>query len=184
MTNGAVKSKPERHLKKSEFDIPSNLNEAQSQYEQIQKRKSAQQVNQVEEAAAVYQLNQQITIDQQRFEQLINSYTDSLKQQNKMNLASGLQQGKSTLKHNHWTLRLSNEVMKGMLEREKEGLLIFLREKLQIPDLYLTVEVDESEQSVNERKPYTNEEKLKEMSIKNPSLKKLQKIFKTRIIYR
>ena len=100
-----------------------------------------------------------------------------------MNLASCLQEGKTLLTHNHWTLTLENGLLKGMLDREKEGILLFLRQELQVPELYLTIKVDERSQNTKASKPYTNEEKLKEMVQKNPSLKKLQEIFKTRIIY-
>lgn len=100
-----------------------------------------------------------------------------------MNLASCLQEGKTKLTNNHWTLTLANGLLKGMLDKEKEGILLFLRQKLQVPELYLSIEIDEKQQNAQASKPYTNEEKLKEMALKNPSLKKLQEIFKTRIIY-
>ena len=172
-----------KNRRKSEFQIPTNLNEATTHYEKALAIQQALKNSQVEEEAATYQVNNSIQIDEQSFQKLLNQYIEKLKAQNSMNLASCLQEGKTNLTHNHWTLTLENGLLKGMLDREKEGILLFLRQELQVPELYLTIEIDENPQNVKAKKPYTNEEKLKEMAQKNPSLKKLQEIFKTRIIY-
>ncbi|RMG23985.1 MAG: hypothetical protein D6730_13390 [Bacteroidetes bacterium] len=173
-------ARPKRY-KKPEFQIPGNLNEAQQRYQQV--RQVQQQAGEEAENTNSYQLNPAVELDKQQFEAALNTYIEQLKASNKMNLASGLQASKSSFRHNEWTLSLGSEIFKNMLERERENLLLFLREKLQIPDLYVRLQIDESLQQSREHKPYTQEEKLKEMARKNPSVKKLQEIFKTRIIY-
>lgn len=130
----------------------------------------------------VKEINPEIQIDQAAFDQHILDYVERLKSQNKMNLASAIINGKTILTHNQWTLKVENGIFKGLLEQEQE-ILPFLRENLGVPGLYLEIEVDETLLPKEEAIPYTEEGKLEAMNKKNPLVQKLQKIFKTRIIY-
>ncbi|MEM8898104.1 MAG: hypothetical protein AAGC85_08365, partial [Bacteroidota bacterium] len=64
-----------------------------------------------------------------------------------------------------------------------KDILPFLRNSLGVQELFLELGMDPTTPQKQTPKAYTQEEKLQEMIKKNPSLKELQKIFKTRIIY-
>ena len=129
-----------------------------------------------------YSVNSKIEIDRELFNQKLGLYIEKLKERNSMNLASALQNAEVHFNHNKLVLLLENEILKQLAEREM-NLLPFLREQLNTPELFWELGVSEKPQSSGNAIPYTNEEKLTEMSKKNPNLTKLQEIFKTRIIY-
>lgn len=89
----------------------------------------------------------------------------------------------SILTHNQWKVKLSNDLQKSLLEKDQD-LLPFLRSRLQVPNLYLEMEISAVYVDPKDSLPYTDEEKLEAMTKRNPVLKDLQKDFKTRIIYR
>ena len=128
------------------------------------------------------EVNPEIEIDQVAFETQLNIYIERLKSQNKMNLASAFLNGKSSFVHNQWNLSVENGIFKDMIDAEQD-ILPFLRDTLAQPTLFLEVEVDEALIPKQEEIPYTEEGKLEAMNKKNPLVQKLQKIFKTRIIY-
>ncbi|MEZ4773120.1 MAG: hypothetical protein R3D00_08050 [Bacteroidia bacterium] len=129
-----------------------------------------------------YSINPNIDIDGKKFEQVLKNYIEILKKGNRMNLASALQNGKAVLTHNKLSFSLENELLKQMVEKETD-LLPYLRTNLSVNEIFWELSVDESLSPARKEIPYTNEEKLSEMARKNPSLRKLQEIFRTRIIY-
>lgn len=99
-----------------------------------------------------------------------------------MNLASAIREGKNQLHHNQWTLEVANDVLLQIVRRET-GLLPRMRAKLGVNELFMELRVDPSLVSQATDRPYTEEQKLKVMTDENEALKRLQEIFKTRIIY-
>lgn len=130
-----------------------------------------------------YSLNPAVQIDKSLFDTAIAEFAETAKQSNKMNLKSAFQNPEYSLNHNHWTLKVENTIIFNVVEREKESLLPFMRNRLKVPDLFMDMEIESNHTRPDEVMPYTEEEKLNVMTSKNPSLKRLQEIFKTRIIY-
>ncbi len=130
-----------------------------------------------------YSLNPAVQIDKSLFDTAIAEFAETAKKSNKMNLISAFQNPDYTLHHNHWTLKVENNIIFNVVEREKESLLPFMRNRLKVPDLFMDMEIESSHARADEAMPYTEEEKLNVMTSKNDSLKRLQEIFKTRIIY-
>ncbi|GAB4426632.1 MAG: hypothetical protein OHK0039_44700 [Bacteroidia bacterium] len=146
--------------------------------EQIAAEKARNKNN---ETTRVYALDPSVTIDPTAFAAALNAYADMLQAQNRMNLASVLRNGRTELDHNCWRFTAESEILRNMVDREKD-LLPYLRERLGVPELYGEFLIDSSK-AQETHIPYTNEEKLREMARENPTLSKFQEIFKTRIIY-
>lgn len=130
----------------------------------------------------VYTVNPEVHIADERFQKALMSYADELEANNRMNLASILREGETELYHNQWTFTLKDDLHKDLIVREA-GLVPYLRKQLETPDLFVEFRVSENLDQKELERPYTDDQKLREMSKKNPSLEKLQEIFKTRIIY-
>lgn len=148
----------------------------------LEKRQAEKEKKSGQEENFNYSINPNINIDAQKFEQVLKHYIERLKKANRMNLASALQNGKGIFQHNKLSFSLENELLKQMVEKETD-LLPYLRENLAVPEIFWELGVDETLSPVRSEVPYTNEEKLSEMAKKNPNLRKLQEIFRTRIIY-
>ncbi|MEZ4830084.1 MAG: hypothetical protein R3C61_27945 [Bacteroidia bacterium] len=129
-----------------------------------------------------YSVNPNVEIDSEKFNQVLKNYIERLKQANRMNLASALQNGRAVFVHNKLSFSLENELLKQMVEKETD-LLPYLRNQLAVPEIFWELSVDETLAPRRKEVPYTNEEKLSEMARNNPSIRKLQEIFRTRIIY-
>lgn len=171
-----------RSKRKRSTSIPL-ANSFQSMNQQIRQKIAEESEKQTDKDEPVsFDINPQVEVDPERLQSILLEYSAQLKEQNKMNLASILENGTTTLEHNKWRFSVENDLLKGMLEREQD-LLPYLREKLQVPDLFGEYFVDESNGQNQTNIPYTNEEKLLEMSKENPQLEQFQKIFNTRIIY-
>jgi DNA polymerase-3 subunit gamma/tau len=138
--------------------------------------------NPQQEEVVSYDINPAVTIDQDVFRKFLLQYATKVKEQNRIQLASILENGISSFEHNAWTFTVENDLMLSLLEKEQD-ILPFLRHKLGVPDMYWNLIVDRKYENPQDKIPYTNEEKLKEMVLKNPNLGQLQEIFKTRIIY-
>jgi len=134
----------------------------------------------VKEEKKEYSILTDIHIDLDAFQAAMDAYLARLKQANKHNLVSILESSKHTFTHNCWHLTVPE--FAGLEERDQE-MLPFLRERLNQPNLYVELKVGAAFVNPNDTRPYTEEEKLKEMGLKNPALLELQKKFKTRIIY-
>ena len=100
-----------------------------------------------------------------------------------MNLASAIREGKNELHHNRWSLAVANELLMGFVERERGFLLPAMRSRLGVAELFLELSVDISLAESKTGLPYTDEQKLQVMLEENPAIRKLQEIFKARIIY-
>ncbi len=154
-----------------------------SGFEQIVAEKKAEAPEVIQEEEQVeYHVNPNIQISRASFDKALEVLLASMQQEGKMNLASAIREGKTTINHNQWTLEVANEVLMQIVEREK-SILPFMREKLAVNELFMELKVDGSLLENASGEPYTEEQKLKVMTDENPALKQLQKIFKTRIIY-
>ena len=160
------------------------LSDSFSQMEEVLTKKiEEEKKNQnTEEEFTGYEVNPSIEVDASRFSQALDQYIGKLKSGGRMNLASALENGRYEFEHNKFRFYTENEILKQMLERESD-LLPHLRQMTGVNELFWELLIDETQKDNRKNIPYTNEEKLKEMGNKNPSLKKLQEIFKTRIIY-
>lgn len=134
-----------------------------------------------EEEVKTYTVQPDIHIDQQAFAESLQVYLTHLRSTGKMNLADIIEASQHSLKHNCWQMEVP-EGVKGMVEKDQE-ILPFMRKNLNQPSLFSVIQVGKVFVNPNDKKPYTEEEKLNEMSVKNPALLELQKKFKTRIIY-
>lgn len=178
-TTASLPPKPKR---KRSTSIPL-ANSFQSMNQQIRQKIAEESESQIQKDEPVnFEINPEVEIDPKQLQEVILTYSSQLKEQNRMNLSSILENGESTLEHNKWRFSVENDLLKGMLDREQD-LLPYLREKLGVPDLFGEYYVDDSDQTKQSSIPYTNEEKLLEMGKKNLHLEQLQKIFNTRIIY-
>ncbi|MDX2249808.1 MAG: hypothetical protein SF052_23695 [Bacteroidia bacterium] len=148
----------------------------------LEKLQAEKEKKSIQEENFSYSVNPNIEIDLVKFEQVLQTYTEILKKANRMNLASALLNGRAVFEHNKLIFSLENELLKQMVEKETD-LLPYLRQNLNVAEIFWELKVDESLTPVRSHTPYTNEEKLSEMTKKNPNLKRLQEIFRTRIIY-
>ena len=130
-----------------------------------------------------FDLNPNVHIDEAAFSAALAEFVERAKQENKMKLVSAFQPPVYSILHNQWILKVESDLMKSLVERERESLLPFLRNRLGAPDLFMEVEMDTRFKHPETVLPYTEEEKLAVMTQKNPSLRRFQEIFKTRIIY-
>lgn len=140
------------------------------------KEKSAKDENRT------FDLNPAVEIPKETFEKSLEAFAKQLENNNKMNLASIIRNGRSELEHNRWTYIVKDELYRDLVSRE-DGLLPFLRENLEVPDLFVEYQIDSGGTDNEQSMPYTDDQKLREMAKENPALDKLQEIFKTRIIY-
>lgn len=154
-----------------------------SGFEQIvEEAKANQPVVEKEEEEVEYSLNSGINIPQEQFDAVLKDLVDKVQNEGKMNMASAIREGKNTIYHNQWTLEVANDVLLKIVRREK-GLMPYMREKLSVLELFMNLKVDDSLVTATSDRPYTEEQKLKVMTDENEALKRLQEIFKTRIIY-
>ncbi len=171
--------KPKK-IKAPEFKITESLNDFHQIISQGKERVSTE-TSKVESHQPVY--NATIEIDHALLIEYIHMYAKEMREQHKMNLATALVEAQHELDHNKWMCNANNELQKKLINQDKE-ILAFLRDKLSTPELYLELDILDNPVQNNNNQPYTPEEKLKAMMSKNPALKKLQKLFNTRIIYK
>jgi len=131
----------------------------------------------------VYEINPALSIDPDKFAVALQRYAQRLEAENRMNVAAILKEGRSEFEHNKWIFTVQGDLQQNLLGREGE-LVPFLREALQMPELFIELKVDEAQVAQQDRIPYTDEEKLREMGKRNHTLVKFQEIFKARIIYK
>ncbi|MEO0581243.1 MAG: hypothetical protein AAF135_03375 [Bacteroidota bacterium] len=149
---------------------------------ELDRRLEEAKANQEEDEPQVYEINPQVQVQEELFQQSLKKYAEKLKSENRMNLSSVLMNGKSRFEHNKWYFVVENELQLNLVDKEK-ALLPYLRKELGIRDLFGELAYDASQAEKLASIPYTDEEKLKAMAEKNPSLYEFQKIFNTRIIY-
>ncbi|MBI3502804.1 MAG: DNA polymerase III subunit gamma/tau [Bacteroidetes bacterium] len=103
------------------------------------------------------------------------SFAESLKKKNKINLSSTLK-ARKPVHEDESTISFSvlNQVQEDEINAVKTDLLFHLRSALKNNSLQLKIIVDETK---NERKPYTGEEKYQRLAEKNPALNKLRQQF-------
>lgn len=148
----------------------------------VKEEKASQPVEPIEDEPVEYSLNPAITIPEDRFRQELAKLVSWIQQSGKMNLASAIKEGNNQILHNRWTLEVANDVLLQIVKRETD-LLPRMRSNLEVNELFMDLRVDPKLVTQSSDKPYTEEQKLKVMSEENDALKRLQEIFKTRIIY-
>jgi len=144
--------------------------------------KKAQTNNVEEDVARSYALNTGIVLDAEKLATALKKVGEDWKQANKFTLGSILINAGLRIQHNKVVIAVTSEVEQGMLEKDRSDLLGRLREVSGYADIFLELEVDAALSAQQDMRPYTLEEKLKAMSQANPALRKLQEIFKTRIV--
>ncbi|MEM9933440.1 MAG: DNA polymerase III subunit gamma/tau [Bacteroidota bacterium] len=173
-----IPTKPSPNVS-AEFPISQDFSAMQRNFLQ----KKAQDIT-VEEPESVqeYALNPKISLDIEAFKEGLAVYVESLKKEDKYSLASTLEHATHQFEHNKWTCLVENSIEEKLLSKEKD-ILPFLRSRLGVQELFLELGINPNISQKVAPQAYTQEEKLQEMIKKNPTLKELQKIFKTRIIY-
>jgi hypothetical protein len=152
-------------------------------FQQIRQENQEEAPAVVAEEATVSEVNSRVELPVARLDAALKEYAARLKSKDRINVASILESGHTSLLHNKWTFAVNSEMFAQLVEREKSELLPFMREKTSVPDLFLEVQVDESRNAPDEGQLYTPEQKLKELARRNPSVRRMQEIFNTRIIY-
>ncbi|MEM7509367.1 MAG: DNA polymerase III subunit gamma/tau [Bacteroidota bacterium] len=184
-TNGVSSVKPQTTLIKplpnvsAEFPLTQDFSAMQKNYLQ---KKSQDTTVEEQDVVQEYSVNPEISVDIEAFKKAVAVYVKRLKKEDKYSLASTLEHGNHKFDHNKWICLVENSIELQLLEKEKD-ILPFLRNSLGVQELFLELGMDPTLPQKQTPKAYTQEEKLQEMIKKNPSLKELQKIFKTRIIY-
>ena len=145
-------------------------------------RKKAEEPEEEEEIPQEYTVNPSINISESTFKDSFDTLLKRLRAENQI-LASTLENADIQLHHNCMKVRVRHEMGINILHKETAELLPFFRQSLSVPELFMELTIDESLQDKKEEIPYTPEQKLRVMSQENPALARLQKIFKTRIIY-
>ncbi len=149
----------------------------------MEERKASEPEPVEEEVAVEYGLNPAIQVPEETFQRELAEVVKVLQDGHKMNLASAIREGRNELYHNRWRLAVANEVLLGFVERERGFLLPAMRGRLGVAELFLELSVDASLSESKSNVPYTEEQKLQVMVEENPAIRKLQEIFKARIIY-
>lgn len=126
--------------------------------------------------------NDAIYIDSSEFHRYIQSLIEVLEQSNNILLATVLQDGRHEIDHNEWVCCVDNDIQKDLILSSQE-ILPYLREKTGEPNLFMTLSVLPANDPNRQDLPYTQEEKLRAISLDHPAVAKLQKLFNTRIIF-
>lgn len=135
---------------------------------------------QVEEARDV--VDQQVKLSSIAVQNAITEVVEEMKTANRITLATTLDQAVMALEFNKVKLTLGTDVERNMLERDRNEVATLLRSKTGYNTLFIEILVDQSLVPQRDDKPYTMEDKLKVLTEKNPAMKRLQEIFRTRII--
>lgn len=149
----------------------------------LEEKKTELKKQSEQEEQRIYEVNPALSVDQAAFAQALQGYAERLEQDNRMNVAAILKDGRSEFEHNKWIFTVQGDLQQNLIARESE-LVPFLREAIQLPELFIELKVDDSQITPQDQIPYTDEEKLREMGKQNPTLMKFQEIFKARIIYK
>ena len=171
---------PPKPQKKAEFALVQDLDQIESLM-QKQAGENPADTSDTTDHSPVF--NPDISIDKEAFLKYLHVYVNQLQTQNRMNQAVALTDAEHQLEGNLWKCLVKNDLSERLISQDKD-LLPYLRDQLNIPQLFLEVEISEAIADENSSQPYTPEEKLKAMTEKNPSLKKLMKLFNARIIYK
>ncbi|GIV34802.1 MAG: DNA polymerase III subunit gamma/tau [Chitinophagales bacterium] len=118
--------------------------------------------------------NEKLTIDPQRLEAAWNDYMQLLQNEKRLSLYSLMSQIKPVIKGREITLELSSKLQLELFNNERHKLVQFLEEQLNITGITLKAEVVKNK-AVISPKPFTAQEKFREMAEANPALLDLQK---------
>lgn len=115
-------------------------------------------------------------IDADAFTAVYEKMTNKLDVEKKHMTISLLRKDGYELEGNKWIQQVPSEVAKKQLFEEKQ-IIEFFRKELKMPNLMLEIKVVEMAPSESDSRPYTNEEKMKIMHEKNPSLEDFMRRF-------
>lgn len=172
-----------KKLKGPEFRISHDLQKMEAIVREEADKNKGNKENSQDEEIVVYEINKEVNIKKDDFDKYLKEVVEKLKAQDKYTLASVLLEAKHSLNHNCWNCTVGDDLQLQLVQRETE-IIPHFREKLGVKDFFIEVKVDSNLQKSVKYEPYTQEDKLKVLTKQNPALKKLQELFKTRIIYK
>lgn len=163
-------------IMKGAFSLPKSLDDVDPDEG---KDKNAKGADEEEETMG---FDPTVNIDVASFNRAFQALVDKLVSEKNMRVATVLRKDTVQLDHNRWVQTVTSEIGKRMLSEEKE-IVVFMRERLGVPNLFLEIVVQEDMAVERELRPYTNEDKLEAMLQKNPLLKDFMKRFDTMVNY-
>lgn len=156
------------------FSLPTTLSQVQA----TQKKEvhSKEEIN-----VEINQVNQTIQVGESTFQQALEMTINLL--QNKGNATGSviLQQFPYKLYHNKWQISVPSEVHKQTLEKEREVIIPFMRNLLNVDSLFWEIQID-ANLSPKQKILSGGREIFAEIALRNPQVITLEQIFKTRII--
>ncbi len=161
-------------IMKGPFVIPKNLDEVDLN--------SAVGSEAEEEVEAFVAYDIRVVIPKEVFDAAYHKLLEHLSADGRFRIASLLRQDAYRLDHNKWIQSVPSEVVRRQLADERH-VIDFMREHTGVSNLLLEMEIVELGQNPNDKRPYTNEEKLDLMLSKNPSLRQLMKRFDANVRY-
>jgi DNA polymerase-3 subunit gamma/tau len=161
-------------IMKGPFMIPKNLDEIDLQ------TNSGKQSE--EEAEAFVAYDTRVEIPKDVFEAAYHKMLEMLAADRRFSITSLLRQDAYRLDHNKWIQMVPSDVGRRQLLDERQ-LVDYMRQQTGVSNLLLEVEVVELAPNPNDKRPYTNEEKLEQMLTKNPALRQLMKRFDAHVKY-
>jgi DNA polymerase III subunit gamma/tau len=161
-------------IMKGPFVIPKNLDEVDLN--------SAVGSEAEEEVEAFVAYDTRVVISKEVFDAAYHKLLEHLSSDGRFRIASLLRQDAYRLDHNKWIQSVPSEVVRRQLADERH-VIDFMREATGVSNLLLEMEIIELGQNPNDKRPYTNEEKLDLMLSKNPSLRQLMKRFDANVKY-
>lgn len=105
--------------------------------------------------------------------QVWKEYTDSLEKQKKMTMFTLLNARKPSVSENTITIILDHESALAVYQNERNGLLAFLKSKLD--NYYIELDYRIAKTEEKPKKAYTNKDKLRLLQEENPALLDLVK---------
>ncbi len=137
--------------------------------------------NKVKEEAEVFRINTSVKISSEKFTDNFNLLLRVLEEDKNLSLMSVLTVAISEFNFNKWIIRIPSPIHEQILIKEKSFIMNYMRNGLNINDLYFEILVDETLNPKIEL-PINAQEKFQLMAEKNPNIILLKEIFKTRII--
>lgn len=135
-----------------------------------------------EEAEAFVAYDTRVVISKEIFDAAYAKLLDKLSGDGLFRIVSLLRQDAYRLDHNKWIQSVPSEVVRKQLADERH-VIDFMRLHTNVPNLLLEMEIVELAANPNDKRPYTNEEKLDQMLTKNPALRMLMKKFDANVKY-
>lgn len=110
-----------------------------------------------------------VDIDEEKFGQALEALLKELSDKGNLRIASILRRDGWKLDHNKWIQTVTSQIAHRQLKEERQ-LVNWMRDRLNVPNLMLEIEIDEKQTTTNVEIPLTNQQKLEMMMEKNPDL--------------